>query len=196
MTNPTSSPHCIEADKVAPQAWRNGGGQTRELLAWPEAQNWQLRISRADIEKDGPFSAFPGVQRWFAVLSGAGVVLHMPAGNLQLHAGQAPLAFDGGLAPGCSLANGATQDLNLMSRGGQSHMEQVQADLPWQTQHTMCGLYTAQAGVWRCGNDQQSLGAHTLLWLPAAPATAQSFSTDPGQPPLAYWLAFTPETSA
>ena len=25
----------IQADNVAPQAWRNGGGQTRELLVWP-----------------------------------------------------------------------------------------------------------------------------------------------------------------
>ncbi|NVO07869.1 MAG: HutD family protein, partial [Rhodoferax sp.] len=72
-TQPT--PHIIQAEQVAPQAWRNGGGQTRELLTWPDATDWHLRISRADIEADGPFSAFAGVQRWFVVLSGKGVVL-------------------------------------------------------------------------------------------------------------------------
>jgi environmental stress-induced protein Ves len=34
-----------------------------------------LRISVAEITRDGPFSAFAGVQRWFAVLEGAGVML-------------------------------------------------------------------------------------------------------------------------
>jgi environmental stress-induced protein Ves len=37
-----------------------------------------VRLSVADIERDGPFSAFAGLIRWFAVLSGAGVLL----GNL------------------------------------------------------------------------------------------------------------------
>ena len=37
------------ADHVAPQRWRHGGGRTRELLAWPSAPHWMLRISLADI---------------------------------------------------------------------------------------------------------------------------------------------------
>ncbi len=69
------TPVVICAGAVAPQAWRNGGGQTRELLAWPAQGPWRLRISRADIDADGPFSAFPGVTRWFTVLQGAGVAL-------------------------------------------------------------------------------------------------------------------------
>ena len=60
---------------TAPQAWRNGGGSTRELLAWPAGADWRVRVSVAEIGADGPFSAFDGVERWFAVLSGAGVVL-------------------------------------------------------------------------------------------------------------------------
>ena len=74
--------HTIHADAVAAQPWRNGGGQTRELLVWPThldhpyRQNWQLRISRADIASNGPFSRFDGVERWFVVLSGQGVLLH------------------------------------------------------------------------------------------------------------------------
>ena len=58
---------------AAPQPWRNGGGVTRELLAG-RTEDWSVRLSVADIERDGPFSAFAGVDRWFAVLSGAGVV--------------------------------------------------------------------------------------------------------------------------
>ena len=32
--------------------------------------DWTLRISVADIDADGPFSPFPGITRWFAVLDG------------------------------------------------------------------------------------------------------------------------------
>ena len=65
----------VRVDSAAPQAWRNGGGVTRELLVWPNAEDWLVRLSVAEIERDGPFSAFAGVDRWFAVLSGAGVLL-------------------------------------------------------------------------------------------------------------------------
>ena len=57
----------IAAASVAATPWRNGGGRTRELLVWPSAQDWRLRLSLADIEHDGPFSAFPRITRWFAV---------------------------------------------------------------------------------------------------------------------------------
>ena len=53
--------------------WRNGGGVTRELLAWPDPHDWLLRVSVADIHASGPFSKFPGVDRWFAVLAGGAV---------------------------------------------------------------------------------------------------------------------------
>jgi uncharacterized protein len=48
----------IELAQVEPRPWRNGGGVTRELLAWPGGDDWALRLSVAEIERDGPFSAF------------------------------------------------------------------------------------------------------------------------------------------
>ena len=62
---------------AAPVPWRNGGGTTRELAAFPGATRWQWRISVADVVQAGPFSKFPGVSRWFAVLDGAGVRLRI-----------------------------------------------------------------------------------------------------------------------
>ena len=51
--------------------WRNGGGVTRELLRLAaRPATGSVRVSVADIEADGPFSPFPGVERWFAVLRG------------------------------------------------------------------------------------------------------------------------------
>jgi environmental stress-induced protein Ves len=95
--------------------WRNGGGRTRELLAWPQADDWRVRVSVAEIEADGPFSAFPGVERGFAVLQGAGVVLALPGGERRLAAGDAA-HFAGEAAPACRLVAGPTRDLNLMVR--------------------------------------------------------------------------------
>jgi uncharacterized protein len=96
------------------QPWRNGGGRARELLAWPSATEWQVRVSVASIEADGPFSPYPGIDRWFAVLSGAGVVLALPQGEVALWPGTAAVAFAGEAAPPCRLIDGPTQDLNLM----------------------------------------------------------------------------------
>lgn len=104
----------VRVDSAAPQAWRNGGGVTRELLAWPNADDWSVRLSVADIERDGPFSAFAGVDRWFAVLSGAGVLLGNPVQTVRRHDGA--INFAGESAPDCHLINGATRDLNLMIR--------------------------------------------------------------------------------
>lgn len=196
-----SEAHIIQADSVAPQAWRNGGGQTRELLAWPDATHWQLRISRADIEASGPFSAFPGVQRWFVVMSGRGVVLHMPTpdGHTLDHVllpGHTPLHFDGGLAPGCTLVDGPTQDLNLMLRGGQACMLAVDAEEAWPRGYAMGGLYTACSGQWTDGQQTLALPAHSLLWLDQAPAAAMRFTPDHGTTASAWWLGFTPEEFA
>lgn len=107
----------VVAAEVLPQPWKNGGGVTRELLRWPAEGAWRLRLSVADITADGPFSAFPGVTRWFAVLAGEGVVLTLPDGDHALRPGDAPLRFDGAAAPGCRLLAGPTLDLNLMLQG-------------------------------------------------------------------------------
>jgi uncharacterized protein len=110
----------VHVEACAEQPWRNGGGRTRELLAWPSAGDWLARVSVAQIERDGPFSPYPGIERWFAVLRGAGVVLSLPRGDVRLHTGDAALHFPGEAAPLCRLIDGPTQDLNLMLRRGAS----------------------------------------------------------------------------
>jgi uncharacterized protein len=182
--------HQIDVNAVTPQAWRNGGGQTRELWAWPSTGPWQLRISRADIDRDGAFSAFPGVQRWFAVLQGAGVELQLGDTLHTLHAGDPALCFDGGQAPGCRLLDGATQDLNLMTSAGDALMEQAHAHASWTAPHKMRGLYTTVAGRWRAGAQQRTLPAHTLLWDDAAAAGPWQFDAEAEG--LAWWLGFSP----
>ena len=104
----------VRFDDVKPQPWKNAGGVTRELLAWPNADDWVMRLSVADIEHDGPFSKFPGVDRWFAVLSGNGVRLGAPTKTIQYKDGT--FHFDGAIGSDCELIDGPTRDLNLMIR--------------------------------------------------------------------------------
>jgi environmental stress-induced protein Ves len=216
-----SALQCVQADSVAPQTWRNGGGQTRELLVWPAAgsaaaagsnpaggaaiaSSWQLRISRADIDASGPFSAFPGVQRWFVVLSGNGVVLHMPTPDDHtldhvLLPGHTPLHFDGALAPCCTLVDGSTQDLNLMVRGGTACLLPVEPGRAWRADFAQCGLYTACGGSWSDGQQTRVLAAHTLLWLVQGSLSPQTFTpaaSGDAAHSSTWWLGFTPETTA
>ena len=112
--------HTVSLADMAATPWRNGGGVTRELVAWPPQGEWQWRMSVAEVEASGPFSRFEDVQRWFAVLRGAGVALDMGGERHTVTAGSAPLAFDGAAPTQCTLLDGATQDFNLMVRGGGS----------------------------------------------------------------------------
>lgn len=185
--------HLIDVPSVAPQAWRNGGGQTRELLVWPPAGPWQLRISRADIDRDGAFSAFLGVTRWFAVLHGAGVNLQFGPTTHALHPGDAALKFDGAQAPNCSLIDGPTQDLNLMAIGGSSEMALAKAGVAWESAHRMRGLYTTVAGHWQRGSNRYAIAAHHLFWDDAAAASPWLFEAESGNAGVALWLAFTPQ---
>ncbi|MES2385830.1 MAG: HutD family protein [Pseudomonadota bacterium] len=108
----------IPLEDVAPTPWRNGGGVTRELIAWPTPQDWDWRISVAEVEKDGPFSRFEGVERWFAVLGGAGVRLTLDGRTHELTAQSAPIRFDGAQDCTCELIAGLTEDFNLMLKHG------------------------------------------------------------------------------
>ena len=187
----------IRADQLLSQPWRNGGGRTRELLVHPTGTDWRLRVSLADIEADGPFSSFPGVERWFAVVEGAGVLLQFSSGERRVCRGDSPLCFDGATAPGCSLIDGPTRDLNLMVRDGIGAMRQVQAHEPWSERFDERGLFTFSSGHWyqqpagRRGTSRQDLGlrleAYTLLWnLGDSPCR---FVPD-GQGACGWWLGY------
>ena len=57
--------------------WKNDGGWTTEIAREPAdaAEAFRWRVSIADIESDGPFSNFPGVDRDLLLLAGNGIEL-------------------------------------------------------------------------------------------------------------------------
>lgn len=156
----------IDARSVAPTPWHNGGGQTRELLTRPDGAQWKLRISLADIDRDGPFSAFPETQRWFGVVAGSGVALRFGDDERRVTTDSPPLCFDGAAAPECRLIDGPTRDLNLMVRRGTALMADAWAHQDWTDSFSERGLFTLCEGVLHGpGGDAGRLEAHTLVWF-------------------------------
>ncbi len=156
----------VQGHSVPPSAWRNGGGQTRELLTRPAEGEWQLRISLADITRDGPFSAFPGVRRWFGVVAGTGVALRFGQEVHTVTADSSALQFDGAAAPECSLLGGPTRDVNLMLRSGRGRMSRVQEGQAWDALFDERGLFTIVAGTLHCNASETiALPAATLVWF-------------------------------
>lgn len=98
--------------------WKNGGGSTRELLVHPPGaglEDFQVRLSRASVVEDGPFSTFPGVDRWICVIEGAGMDLHGEGEVLRLEPGEF-VRFSGDARVEGRLRAGPVRDLNLMLR--------------------------------------------------------------------------------
>jgi environmental stress-induced protein Ves len=108
------------ADRIA-TPWKNGGGVTREVAAFPPGADldaFEWRISLAEIEADGPFSTFPGIDRVLTVISGAGLMMTVDDRMLALDAASPPLAFAGEAQVTARLTDGPISDLNAMVRRG------------------------------------------------------------------------------
>lgn len=106
--------HLTQADFKS-QPWKNGLGTTTEL--WRLEQDGQLlvRLSRAAVVEDGPFSLFPGVERNLTVLSGPG--FRLTGGGLDLRCDPlVPVAFPGDVAVMASETGGQqSDDFNVMT---------------------------------------------------------------------------------
>jgi uncharacterized protein len=100
--------------------WKNGGGETREVLISPTGAalneiDW--RISLATIATDGPFSTFDGIQRTLCVIRGAGIRLTVDDAAPQLLLENSePHTFAGESKTIATLVDGTIVDLNVMTR--------------------------------------------------------------------------------
>jgi hypothetical protein len=127
----------VVVSACVPQPWANGGGTTRDLAigavgpagapgvpvgpARAPGPAFDWRLSLADIDRDGPFSRLPGVDRVFALVDGAVALAFDDAGGASVpcDADTDPFAFVGEHAPHASLPRGASaRALNLMLARG------------------------------------------------------------------------------
>lgn len=99
--------------------WKNGGGTTLELAVDPPGATletgFRWRLSSAEVGVSGPFSPFPGLERWLLLLEGAGLDLDFgPRGRVRLDDPRTPLRFSGDWPAAATLVDGPCRDLNLM----------------------------------------------------------------------------------
>ena len=107
----------IAANEYRRERWKNGTGWTREIVRTPETGDWDWRLSIAEIEQDGPFSVFPGIDRELVLIRGNGLRLRFSDGEVhELQPPHARLRFAGEREVRSELLEGPTHDFNLMWR--------------------------------------------------------------------------------
>lgn len=105
--------------KVMP--WKNGLGSTTEIAIFPadaKVDDFDWRVSMAQVTSDGPFSSFPGIDRSLLVLEGDGIVLDVADHETVRIDRNSIHSFPGDQPTSATLINGPIVDLNIMSRRG------------------------------------------------------------------------------
>ncbi|MFG3056510.1 HutD family protein [Kitasatospora sp. NPDC048239] len=114
-------------------AWLNGGGVTREVAGFPAGTGpaeFDWRVSLADVDSAGPFSAFPDIDRVITLVEGPGMALTVDGAEHVIDAPFRPFAFAGDATTGCRLLGGPVVDFNVMTRRGRTTADLALADAP------------------------------------------------------------------
>lgn len=117
-----SALHVIDPHEYRRTRWKNDGGWTTELASSPPPDHrlasdpFRWRVSIAEIQSDGPFSTFPGVDRDLFLLDGKGIELDIgDADPVRLVQRYQRVHFAGEVAVHCRLLAGSTRDFNVMT---------------------------------------------------------------------------------
>ena len=112
--------HILRATDYRVMPWKNGGGTTTEIAVSPEGaalDDFDWRVSMARVERDGPFSAFPGIDRTLSILEGEGMILNVSDRiPFELTKASEPLPFPADVPTRANLIAGPIVALNVMSR--------------------------------------------------------------------------------
>jgi environmental stress-induced protein Ves len=156
------------ADRVA-MPWKNGGGITREVAISPENasfDNFDWRISIADVREAGPFSTFENIDRVMMILKGR-LALAFPGCTVELDPTSGPFAFRGEESCFGTPLDGGVTDLNVMVRRGKSSAQVSR--VVGQTRISSAGLsilVAPTATVVEINSQRFSLEAQDALTIP------------------------------
>jgi environmental stress-induced protein Ves len=96
--------------------WANGLGTSYEIASdRNDADEWTWRLAMAPVNADGPFSRIECVNRFLAVVEGAGMTLSVDRKKLQCLPMQV-MRFRGDAVTDATLTDGPITDINLMVR--------------------------------------------------------------------------------
>lgn len=142
--------------------WRNGGGETREIVTFPPGEErFGWRASIATLAQDGPFSAFPGIDRVITLLHGDPVLLTAPDVQ-QLLLPHQPWAFAGELALTAQLQGGVSEDFNIMTR---RDAWQASVDVVTTAVHSLHGVAWVLAGRWQTAAGEKLTAQQGVWWV-------------------------------
>lgn len=147
-------------------SWRNGGGETREIISWPVGQSdFEWRASIATIAADGPFSLFAGIDRSIALLSGEGVYLRSEqAVDHALTQIGAPYSFSGEVPITATLVGGVTTDFNIMTRRGSCSAQVRAQSHDFDVNRQTAGLLYVLRGEWQVTASIKLSAEQGLYW--------------------------------
>ena len=175
---PASMVRLLTPNDYRSMPWKNGAGRTTEIAVHPpgaalDAFAW--RVSIADVERDGPFSRFPGIDRTIVLLAGSGMRLAGP-GTSPKGPGMGPKGtarevelttrfvahdFSGDDAIDCTLLAGPCRDFNAMFRRGRARGRvAVVRDSPARLESAHFRVSYAAKGPHEC--TVPGFGAHRL----------------------------------
>ena len=108
----------IRASEQVSVPWKNGGGSASAIAGEPEGigfDGFDWRLSGARVEREGPFSIFPDVDRIMFILSGGRLILRgLGDSPVELTAQSQPFAFPGDVPVTADVPDGLIRNLNLM----------------------------------------------------------------------------------
>ncbi len=163
----------IRAGQHRVMRWKNGGGETAEIAVSPpgaalDAFDWRLSMAR--VETDGPFSAFPGIDRTLVILEGEGIRLAVGDGTpVTLTKDCEPHAFPADTPAVADLVGGPVADLNFMSRRGRIRHSMARLKLAGPVDIARVGdmvIFCAEGSViLETGDGSADLAKHdTAVW--------------------------------
>jgi environmental stress-induced protein Ves len=100
--------------------WRNGRGFTLEIARQPATgEDFAWRLSLADIDRDGDFSAYPGYRRALVLVAGERLRLRFRGhGKRDLDPARRGARFEGEWQTHCAIPRGRCTDLSLIVSKG------------------------------------------------------------------------------
>ncbi|MEC5344593.1 HutD family protein [Brenneria populi] len=139
-----------DTDSLPVTRWRNGGGETREIISFPpRSAQFAWRASIASIASSGAFSFFPGVDRVITLLEGEGVALASPGAFDRQLALFEPFAFAGEAEVNARLSGPESLDFNIMTRRGVCRATVIATRQPQQAD---AGVFWVIDGRWQAGS--------------------------------------------
>lgn len=139
-------------------------------MAGADAGTWRWRVSLATIERDAPFSRFPGVDRVSLLLAGTELALEEANGQRRLRLGLYQSAsYDGDTEHFAHVLGAPLQCLNVMTMRGQCQARLQLVSQPTRAQGecvmlVLKGSFSVSDGA---GRDKESLLPDHGLVTPA-----------------------------